>query len=535
MTRWTPYGPPRWEHQRRGLRKLIETRGQCALLFSPGLGKSATVLDYASLLAVTSRRETRVLVLAPLAALDTWVLQAQQYVAPDIDLWAEVLGGSIRQRAESLARRGGQPILRAEGPRRDGQPRARGWRLSPSMAVRQGNTSADPRTAVLTAPAARDTPSLILCALSLSSFSSRSAVGSRRMSDVLVQAVERYAPDLIVVDESHLLKSPSSNMSRAVARLTPLCQRRVILTGTVQPHSPLDVWAQWRFLSPQTFGTRFAAFRDRYAVMGGFQNRQPVRFHHLDHMREAMGRNAVVATKEESLDLPPTTDVVVPVHLSPAEQRAYTGMKQVLAATVDDRTVTVPNRLAQMMRLRQITSGFLPDDTGTVARIGDSKAQAVRSLIHDTLAGEKRAVVFAHFRAEIEQLTELLRAPGTTIRTITGDTPAQQRRAIREEFGLAGPLDERIVLIAQVRTMSLAVNELVTASHAVYTSLPLTRDDLEQSRARLDRSGQVRPVTFWTLEVPQSVDSVIRRAHHDRTQMEDALLAHLRSNDTDRL
>src|SRR3546814_9415310 len=64
-----------------------------------------------------------------------------------------------------------------------------------------------------------------------------------------------------------------------------------------------------------------------------------------------------------------------------------------------------------------------------------------------------------------------------------------------------------------MRTMSLAVNELVTASHAVYASLSERRDDWVQSRDRLHRIGQKRPVTFWNVLVPKSVDEVIYQAH----------------------
>src|SRR3546814_18714505 len=73
-----------------------------------------------------------------------------------------------------------------------------------------------------------------------------------------------------------------------------------------------------------------------------------------------------------------------------------------------------------------------------------------------------------------------------------------------------------------MRTMSLAVNELVTASHAVYASLSERRDDWVQSRDRLHRIGQKRPVTFWNGRVPKSVDEVIYQAHPVRENVEDA-------------
>lgn len=525
--KFIPEGPPRFKHQTRALVKMIETRGVAALLYSPGTGKTAPTLDYCSLLALKAlepEREARVLVIAPLAALDTWVLQAETYVHRGVDVWAEVVDGSIKQRAEALAARGGSPFKKD-------LPRSWGYKRSPALWTRQdGAQGPGPHLSVLERTT-HPRPTLILSALALSSFSSRQAVGSKTMADVVIDAVKRYRPDLVVIDESHLIKSPSSNVSRALSRVTPITPRRIILTGTVMPHSPLDVFAQWRFLAPLAFGSpgrpaTFGGFKNRYAVMGGFMGREAVSFHRLDEMQSVMAKNAVVATKEDSLDLPPTLDTIVPVHLSSAEAEAYVSMKSELAAQLESGDlITVPNRLAQMMRLRQITSGYLPGEDGEVQQVGESKAKAIRSVVNDSLAGEKRVVIFAHFRPEIAKLAEILSEKGTEVVTITGDTKPAVRQQIRARFGSDDPA--RIVLVAQTRTMSLAVNELVTASHAIFASLPLTRDDHEQARARLDRNGQTRPVTFWYAAAPGSVDEVIMKAHRERTSLERAVMAHI--------
>jgi SNF2 family DNA or RNA helicase len=53
------------------------------------------------------------------------------------------------------------------------------------------------------------------------------------------------------------------------------------------------------------------------------------------------------------------------------------------------------------------------------------------------------------------------------------------------------------------------------------------RDDWEQAKARLDRTGQTRPVTFWHMIAPGTVDSVILQSHRDRTSLETAMLKHI--------
>lgn len=538
---FTPAGPPRFEHQRRGLLDIINNRGVHALLWDPGTGKTATTLDFCSLLALKAPSgEARVLVVAPLAAVDTWVQQAPVFVADGISLWAEAIGGSIRQRAATLASRN------SENTPQKGTERA--WKRAHALTLR-GAPGADLNPADGPRGLGDDQPRLVLCALNLDTFASRSEVGSKTMADVVVDAVQKYAPDLVVVDESHRIKGAASNTSRTLSRLTRFVPRRIILTGTVMPHSPLDVYGQWRFLDPYAFGrlgprgermkATAAQFRERYAVLGGFNNKQPIGFKNLDHLTDTMALRSTVAKKSDVLDLPPVTETVVPVDLSPSEKKLYAEVKKALSDEIrakgeGDASVnglTIKDHLSQIMRLRQITSGHLPNDDGEVKEIGQSRGKVIRSLVHDTLTGESRVVIFAHFTHEIHLLQRLLAKDGTTVHTIDGSTPPQEREKIRAQFGSDDPA--RLVLIAQTRTMSLAVNELVTASHAIFASLPWQRDDVEQAIARLDRQGQTKPVTIWVTQAPGTVDEIVWTAIKNRTSVETSVLRHITGDGTE--
>ena len=556
MTVFVPGGPARFAHQKAGLRRMIETGGTTALLWDPGTGKTAATIDFFSVLALSRARrpanpesETRVLVVCPLAAVDTWVTQMETYASPQVGFWAEALGGTVIQRAEALASRGGRPLTRSPRSRgttgpQTGVPAARAQapRAKVSGAPRAAHvaksrliTGRDPLP-LIGAPSAApiDTqrgpdavrgPRLVVEVLNLDTFSSRSQIGSRTSADVLLDAVTRFAPEVVVVDESHRIKGASSNVSRLLARIGRRVPRRIILTGTVMPHSPMDVYGQWRFLDPEAFslpqqdGTRkpmsYGAFESRYAKLGGWMGRQAVGFQRLDEMQEVMAQRASVVRKRDALDLPKTTDVVVPVLLTDAERRAYQQMKDTLVAQLGQTTVIAPNRLTQMLRLRQITSG-------------PSKVKTIKSIVHDTLNGERRIVVFAQFRDEIRALETALAVKGTEVMTITGDTQPADRMAYRRRFGSSDPA--RLVLLCQIRTMSLAVNELVTASHAVFATLPQQRDDLVQARDRLHRLGQQLPVTFWYAIAPKTVDEVVMTSHRHRSNLERAMLRHVRGD-----
>lgn len=543
-------GPPRYQHQVRGLRKMIDTGGVAGLLFDPGAGKSACVVDYAGLLALKSPvGEARILVICPLVAVDTWVEHVRKFISPQVNWWAEAIGGSLLQRAEALAARGGQPYLKrlAKEPEKrvptvfkaGVDPRAQHWDKSWAWDARGGPEGLD-EVEHRRGPAGlgADRPRAVFEILNIDTFSQRTAFGRQTMADVILDAVRRFDPDIVVVDESHKIKSWNGNASRLLGRIAKHVNRRAILTGTVMPRSPLDVSGQWRFLEPYAFGKKLpdgsvrqatlADFQNRFVVMGGYLGREIKSFKNLDELQDIMAKNSVAVRKKDALDLPPTTDAEVLVELSAAEKKAYNEMKNQLATQLaNGQLVSSPNRLVQMLRLRQITSGHLPDDRGVTQIIGTSKADTIRSLVHDTLVGEKRIVIFALFTKEIELLTARLAERGTEIQVISGATPKEERVRLRKRFGSDDP--QRMVMIAQIKTMSLAVNELVTASHAIFASLSQQRDDYVQARDRLDRIGQTLPCTFWHVVVPASVDTVILKSHRDRTALEAAILDYIKN------
>lgn len=545
-------GPPRFAHQKAGLKKLIDCKGVGALLMEPGTGKTAVTLDYCSLLALASARgEARVLVTGPLAAVDQWALQAPKWVSPQVNVWAEALGGSGPQRVEALRSRGGKrPPKLTANPRSPEAERAAHTNKSWALAARRDGVGIPREEAEKLGPdvLGDSKPRLVIAAINIDMLAQRRAVGSRTFADVLLDAVKDFDPDLAVIDEMHKIKSISSNSSRLAARIGAKVKRRIGLTGTVIPHSPLDVYAQWRFIDPYAFGrvqadgTRkratFQAFKEDYAVMGGYMGREVTGFKNLDRLEEIMGERAAVAIKSECLDLPEATDTIVPVNLSSKELKAYEEMRSQLQVTFREEEdtresgekvtgeSTAFSRLTRAIRLRQITAGFLPDDTGEMREIGRSKAKTIASVVHDTLPDEKRIVVFGSFRAELAAIAEEISKPGTTVLTITGDTKPEERLALRQRFG--SDSDERLVIVAQIRTLSVAVNELVTAQHAIFASLPWQRDDIVQARDRLNRLGQRgASTTFWYALAPGTIDEVVYQAYQDRTDLEKALMNHI--------
>lgn len=512
MARYVFADPKPFAHQRAGLKEIIANDGRYALLWEPGTGKTRAVIDYAGCLATAKDGPVTVLVICPKAVQDSWVKQAEAFLGPAVGLRAMVLTGSVLDKCAQLKAFGsGKAVFR-----RPGDVRAR----------RQVQGNAEVRLAVLN-----------LEALSTSK-TVASGYRAKTHGDFFAETVERFSPDLLVVDEMHRAKSPTSNVSKMLRKLAQYSTRKIGLTGTPMPHSPMDIWAQWQIFDQQAFSTGsrgwpFSVFRAHYATMGGFYGKQVVGYTNLEDLQDRMAKRSMSLTKADCLDLPPTMTVPVPVHLSSAEMTAYNAMKHDLVTRLAEAgtVMTAGNRLTQMLRLRQVTCGFVKDDdTGEVVRVGRSREDTAVSLLEDLLAGENRVVVFAWSREEVDSLVarmEKAKPYGAHTYGITGDTADGKRMQLRELFGDRS-VPDKLVLVCQARTVSLGINEFVTASHALFLSLSQQRDDLIQAMARLDRQGQTKSVTFHVLMAPGTVDEVIWNSHQKRSDLEGAMMEHLR-------
>jgi hypothetical protein len=189
--------------------------------------------------------------------------------------------------------------------------------------------------------------------------------------------------DLVILDEAHRIKAPGGKASLFCKRLRKYAIYRVALTGTPMPHGPMDIYAIFRFLDINIFGSSFSAHRTKFAVMGGYQRKQITGYQNLDTLEALMSR-ITFRVGADVLDLPPATHVTYYCDLTPEAARVYRDEDQDLVARVNDGTVTATNVLVKLLRLQQITGGCVPTDDGVVHRVDSSK----QKLLADTVAKE---------------------------------------------------------------------------------------------------------------------------------------------------
>ena len=147
---------------------------------------------------------------------------------------------------------------------------------------------------------------------------------------------------LLVADEAHHIKSPKARRTRALWALGRRATYRRILTGTPVANSPFDLYAQFRFLSPDilnhptiwSFKHRYGTFRKAYAA-GGRSFEELVGYRNLDELHRLIAPHSSRVTKDECLDLPPKLYQRRTVEMSPEQQRMYRSLREDLVAEID--------------------------------------------------------------------------------------------------------------------------------------------------------------------------------------------------------
>ena len=326
---------------------------------------------------------------------------------------------------------------------------------------------------------------------------------------------EKQAWDLVIADESHKLKKPGGKASLYFKRLRPPARHRLALTGTPMPHSPLDIYAQFRFLDIAPFGPSFNAFRQKFAVMGGFQNKQVTGFKNLDEL-EALMRTITFRVSKDILDLPPETHVTYHCVLSPEAQRIYRDLEEDFIAEVKDGTVTAANAMVKLLRLQQVAGGWAKTDDGQLHRVDSAKQNLLKDTLED-IGSSEPVVVFCRFHADMDAVHEVCRELDYQSLELSG----RQDDLKRWQEG------EGQILAVQIGSGGVGV-DLTRARYSLYYSLSFSLGEYDQALSRIHRPGQTRPVEHIHLVVRNTVDEKILRALEKRAEVIQAILAEIK-------
>lgn len=304
----------------------------------------------------------------------------------------------------------------------------------------------------------------------------------------------------VIVDESTKIKSSTSKITKAHWEISWGCKRRTIMTGTPNPNGFVDLWSQFYFLDRgQTLFTSFVDFRKEFFTpikVGHFQNQDAFKWELTNpERREALIRlvkdNAIFLDQRDCIDLPERVDLSREVFMTAEQSRVYRKMEEELVAELlDKRTgmnvqVEAKNTLSKLMKLRQITSGFVGHAEGVtrIEAMDDNPKYEELDAFLEEIPG-KKLVIACQFKEEIYALRERYKNRG--VGAIFGEEKVESRNDFIRRFQNT---DEINIMLLQPQAAAHGIT-LTKAQYFVFFSLDYNFEFYYQTGKRIERLGQ---------------------------------------------
>lgn len=345
----------------------------------------------------------------------------------------------------------------------------------------------------------------------------------------LLEAIRRWEPELIALDECHKNKNPKAKRTKAATQLADLCKYRYGLSGTPILNSQLDLFSQIRILDGgATFGNNFFVFRSRYfydanagrkGTHSYFPNWLP-RPGINKELQDAIAPFTMHVKKSEALDLPPLLKKVQLVEMGKDQEMAYSSMKKDLIAFLKDRACVADMALVKALRLAQIVSGYIKLDDDT-ERVFDEvpRLEALSKILED-VTHENKIIIWCVFKRNYAMVGNLCSSLGLKACALHGETTDKQT-----QIDLFQNDPNYKVMIANPGAGGIGIN-LTAASYMVYYSRNFSLEQEIQSEARNYRGGSEihEKITRIDLVSPGTIDEICIKALEMKRQIGDSIL-----------
>ena len=316
---------------------------------------------------------------------------------------------------------------------------------------------------------------------------------------------------LMGVDESTTIKNPAAKRTKNILSLRSLTKYRRILTGSPVTKSPLDLFSQCNFLDPWLLDqSSYYSFRTRYAVcrkiqVHGRQVEIVVGYRNLAELSDKLKPFSYRVLKDDCLDLPKKTYLKRTIDLSDEQKKVYKQMKQEALAVLNGKMVTSATVITQLMRLHQITCGHFTSDDGTIQEIKNNRISQLVDILEEV---EGKAVIWAHYRYDIEKIVEAIskKYGNNAVVTYYGDTTTDERAAAIKK--IQDPESPVRFIVGTPQTGGYGIT-LTGASTMIYYSNGYDLEKRQQSEARIDRIGQEKPMTYIDIMAEDTIDMKI--------------------------
>ncbi len=335
----------------------------------------------------------------------------------------------------------------------------------------------------------------------------------RRDLDMLTQYKFHY----IILDESQVIKNPTSNISKAVRELHS--KYRLILTGTPIENSTMDLWSQMSFINPGLLGHQ-SFFRKQFQIPIEKQNNEDKSTKLYSLIKPFIMRRH---KSQVAKDLPKKVENIHYSTMTTLQAEMYEETKNMYRNEILSHIDKHGVGKSQMMLLQGLTKLRLIANHPKMADseyVGDSgKLDDMMHMLTNTLSEGHKILIFSQFVKHLTIIKELIEARGFDYCYLDGAT--KNRQAQVERF--QEDKDVKIFLIS-MKAGGLGLN--LTEADYVFLLDPWWNPAVEaQAIDRAHRIGQKKKVFTYKFITKNTVEEKILELQKRKLKLAKDLIA----------
>lgn len=354
------------------------------------------------------------------------------------------------------------------------------------------------------------------------------ALLSERGMKICKMFLHTSAHSMMVLDESTFIANHKSQRTEKCMELGNYAEYRRILTGDPIANTPIDLYSQLNWLSPECVKNRgFYAFRNHFCDMGGFKNKQIVGYKNMLELKIMVNKYGYRARTKDVLDMPEQNWLTRDVELSASSKALYDRIVEEEILTLFDNpsnknvpfsqsTVSAAIILTKMMKLQQVCGGTIIDDEGESHIVGTEKLDELKSMLLEW--NVKGVLVWHQFKAEGKEIVREL-SKRYECDLFNGDLKNDERRDMIAKFERGGT--DVLVIQNDAGHLGITLNK---ATYAVFFSNHLRPMVRNQSEKRNHRIGQTQPVFYYDIlcgKIDQWVYDRVKRKRRSNLEITD--------------
>ena len=331
---------------------------------------------------------------------------------------------------------------------------------------------------------------------------------------------------MFIIDESTTIKNHKAKRTVNAVRLGKYAHYRRILTGSPVTKSPLDLYSQAYFLDPALLGyNSYFAFRARYANLvdrsvSGRTFKQVLGYKNLTELNQSLLKFSCRVLKKDCLDLPDKVYLRRTIQMTDEQKRVYKELQKQARASLSKGTVTITHLITQIIRLHQVSCGFVGLDGGGVDELPSHRLTELMEILEET---DGKVIIWANYRHDIQKIQdELTRVYGEeSVGTYHGDVTQDRRAEVINQF--QDPDSSLRFFVGNTQTGGYGIT-LTEANTVIYYSNNYDLEKRLQSEDRAHRIGQTDKVTYVDIVCERTVDEKIVKSLRQKQNIAQTVL-----------